>query len=98
MERVWITTAEIGVEPGDMPSGDTLGFMRVTMWASCHDDFIHKLGAYLAKYKWKLLSVENTSIVDPSHDYGDEVNEMIGETLKHRNAVRLGTYYSYKPE
>ena len=98
MQRVWITTAEIEVKPGDMPSGDTLGFMRVTMWASCHDDFAQKLEAYLAKYKWKLLSIENTSVVEPSQDYGDEVNQMIDETLQDRNAVRLGTYYSYKPQ
>lgn len=98
MERVWITTAEIEVEPGDMPSGDTLGFMSVTMWASSHNDFVHKLEAYLAQYRWKLLSVENTSVVDPSKDYGDEVKQMIDETMQDRNAIRLGTYYSYKPE
>jgi hypothetical protein len=97
MEHVWITTAEIQVEPGDMPSGDTLGFMRVTMWASSHEDFVQKLEAYLAKYKWKLLSMENTAAVDQSTDYGEEVNQMIDETSQDRNAVRLGTFYSYKP-
>jgi len=96
MEEVWITTAEVQVEPGDMPSGDTLGFMRITMWASSRDDFLQKLLAYLAKYKWKLLSTEKTDVVDPSLDYGDEVNKMIDETLQDRNAVRLGTYFSYK--
>jgi len=96
MEEVWITTAEVQVEPGDMPSGDTLGFMRITMWASSRDDFLQKLLAYLAKYKWKLLSTEKTDVVDPSFDYGDEVNKMIDETLQDRNAVRLGTYFSYK--
>ena len=98
MENVWITTAEIEVEPGDMPSGDTLGFMRITMWASSHEDFVQKLEAYLAKYRWKLLSMDNTSAVDPSKDYGDEVNQMIDETLQDHNAIRLGTYYSYKPQ
>jgi len=97
MEKIWITTAEVQVEPGDMPSGDTLGFMRVTMWASSREDFLQKLEAYLAKYKWKLLSTDKTEVTDPSSDYGDEVNQMIDETLKNRNAVRLGTYYSYKP-
>ena len=96
MEEVWITTAEVQVEPGDMPSGDTLGFMRITMWASSRDDFLQKLEAYLAEYKWKLLSTEKTDVVDPSLDYGDEVNKMIDETLQDRNAVRLGTYFSYK--
>jgi hypothetical protein len=97
MEKVWITTAEVQVESGDMPSGDTLGFMRITMWASSQEDFLQKLEAYLAKYKWKLLSTEKTEMADTSSDYGDEVNQMIDETLKDRNAVRLGTYYSYKP-
>lgn len=97
MENVWITTAEIRVEPGDMPSGDTLGFMRVTMWASSHEDFVQRLNAYLAKYSWGLLSMEKTESVDPSLDYGDDVNQMIDETLRDQNAVRLGTYYSYKP-
>jgi hypothetical protein len=97
MENVWITTAEVMVEPGDMPSGDTLGFMKITMWASSQEDFVDKLTAYLAKYAWKLLSMEKTETVDPLLDYGEEVNKMIDETFKDQNAVRLGTYYSYKP-
>ena len=96
MENIWTTTAEVGVEPGDMPSGDTLGFMKVAMWASSQDDFVKKLEAYLTKYRWKLLSMENTVVHDPSVDYGDELNQMIDEVLRDRNAVRLGTYYSYK--
>ena len=98
MENVWITTAEVRVEPGDMPSGDTLGFMRITMWASSQEDLVKKLEAYLSKYNWELLSMENTAIIDRSKDYVDEVNQMIDETLQDRNAIRLGTYYSYKPE
>ena len=97
MVQVWITTAEVEVEPGDMPSGDTLGFMRITMWASSHEDFVQKLEVYLSKYRWKLLSMENTAAVDPSKDYGQEVNQMIDETLQDHNAIWLGTYYSYKP-
>jgi hypothetical protein len=98
MNNVWITTAEISVEPGDMPSGDTLGFMRITMWASSHEEFYQRLNVYLAQYSWKLLSMEKTEIVDPSVDYGDEVNQMIDETLQDQNAIRLGTFYSYKPD
>jgi hypothetical protein len=67
------------------------------MWASSREDFVQKLRAYLAEYQWKLFSLENTAIVDPSTDYGDEVNQMIEEALQDQNAVRLGTYYSYKP-
>jgi hypothetical protein len=98
MEQVWITTAEVQVQPEDMPSGDTLGFMRITMWASSYESFAQKLKAYFAKYDWKLLSMENSEVVDPSKDYGDEENQMVEETLQDHNAVRLGTYYSYKAD
>lgn len=97
MENVWVTTAEVQVEPGDMPSGDTLGFMRITLWAESCEDLSRKVEAYLSKYKWRLISMENSTIANPSADYGDEVNKMIDETLQDRNAIRLGTYYSYKP-
>jgi hypothetical protein len=79
MEEVWITTAEVQVEPGDMPSGDVLGFMKITMWASSAEEFINKINLYLSKYRWKLLSMEKTQPVDQSLDYGNEVNEMIEE-------------------
>ena len=98
MDKVWITTAEVEVAPGDMPSGDTLGFMRITMYASSYEAFYQRLNAYLAQYSWKLLSMENTELVDPSVDYGDEVNQMIDETLQDKNTIRLGTFYSYKPD
>jgi len=98
MDKLWITTAEVAVQPGDMPSGDTLGFMRITMWASSETDFLRKLKEYLCKYQWTLLSTENTALVDPSGDYGDEENQMIAEMLQDRDAVRLGTYYSYKAD
>jgi hypothetical protein len=97
VEKVWITTAEVKVQPGDMPSGDTLGFMKITMWATSREDLTRKLKAYLAKYKWELVSMEKTAAADPSIDYGDETNRMIDDTLQDRNAVRLGTYYSYRP-
>ena len=98
MDAVWITTAEVQVEPGDMPSGDTLGFMKITMWAASQEALLKKLETYLSKYRWKLLSVANTEPVDSSRDYGDEVNQMIDETLDDCNAVRIGTYYSYRPQ
>jgi len=97
MEQVWITLAEVGMEPEDMPSGDTLGFMWATLWASSAEDLSQRLEAYLGKYRWALLGMENTQIADSSSDRGDEVNRMIDETLLDRNAIRLGTYYSYKP-
>lgn len=87
MEKIWMTTAEVQVEPGDMPSGDTLGFVRVTMWAESEKDLLQKLGAYLATYRWTLISTDRTQEVDPSLDYGEELNQMIDETLQDRNAI-----------
>jgi hypothetical protein len=31
MQNVWITLAEVSVEPGDMATENTLGFMWITM-------------------------------------------------------------------
>jgi hypothetical protein len=97
MEKIWIATVEIEVQPGDMPSGDTLGFMRIIMWASSRQDFFRKVEGYFTKYEWRLLSIDNAAVVDQSTDYGDEVNQIIDETSRDHNAVRLGTFYSYKP-
>jgi hypothetical protein len=98
MQTVWVTNAEVRVEPGDMPSGDVLGFVKITMWASSEPELVGRVRAYLAKYKWELISMENTAPVDPNRDYGDEVNQMIDETLQDDNFVRLGTFYSYKAD
>jgi|SRR6185437_10574575 hypothetical protein len=98
MEQIWIATIEVQVEAGDMPSGDTLGFMKIAMWAETQDNFVRKVEAYLAKYDWMLLSIENTVIATCDANYDDETNHMIEEVSLDKNAVRLGTYYSYKPE
>jgi hypothetical protein len=98
MAQVWITKAEVRAQPGDVPSGDTLGFMQITMWASSEQEFLERVRAYFDKYQWELLSTQNTLRVDPNHDYGEEINQMMDETSEDENFVRLGTYYSYKPE
>lgn len=95
--NIWITTAEVAVQPGDIPSGDTLGFITVTMWAESEDDFMDRMKSYFRKYDWEVISVEDNRIADPTHDYGEEINTMIAETSLDVEAVRLGTYYSYKP-
>jgi hypothetical protein len=97
MEEIWIATVEVEVQPGDVPSGDTLGFMRITMWASSRQDFLRKVEHYFSQYSWRVISIENVELVEDSKDYGDEVNKMIDETSRDRNAVRLGTFFSYKP-
>ena len=96
MLKMWMTTAEVGVNPGDMPSGCVLGFMNIAMWAPSESEFVDRVRAYLAKYQWNLLSVENTHTIEPDRDYGDEANAIIDEIRENENFVGLGTYYSYK--
>ena len=90
--------AEVRVEPGDMPSGDVLGFMNISAWASSEEGFVERVRAYLAKYRWELLSHENARTVDPDRDYGDEANALIDQVRGNEEYIGLGTYYSYKPE
>jgi hypothetical protein len=97
MERIWITTAELRLQPEDVPQGSNLGFMRVCMWASSREDFLRKLEAYCSRYEWKILSTENTEAVEDTSDYGDEINQIIEEVSQDPRAIRLGTFYSYKP-
>jgi hypothetical protein len=47
MENVWMTIAEIAAEPRDMASGNTIGFVRITMWASTREEFVQKLEGIL---------------------------------------------------
>jgi hypothetical protein len=97
MEEVWIATAEISMQPGDTTSGDTLGFMRITMWATSPEEFLRKLQAYFATFSWIVLGLEDASVVDPSTDYGDELNQLVDETLRDRNRIGLATFFSYRP-
>ena len=41
------------------------------------------------------MGVEMTHEADLTRDHGDEINQMIDETQQDRNAIRLGTFYSY---
>jgi hypothetical protein len=97
MEQVWIGLAEVGMEPGDMPSGDTVGFMWITLWAPSAESYSLRVETYLARHKWSLISMQDIKVSDRDSDRGDEVNRMIDETLRDRNTICLGTYYSYKP-
>jgi hypothetical protein len=71
MENVWITLAEIQVKPGDMSSGDTLGFMWVTRWATSEEDLLQKLnrvlpstaGPYLGPKRLKWLRPRSTAVM-----------------------------------
>jgi hypothetical protein len=98
MEKVWITTAEVQLQPEDTPSGNVLGFMKIIMWSSSEEELIKKINLYLDQYDWKLLAIEKTQLADMSVDYSDEINQLVDEVFQDKNAIRLGTFYSYKPD
>jgi len=81
-----------------MPSGLTLGFTNVVMWADSSEACRHKLENYLARYKWKLLSVDRVELIDSEIDRGDEINRLMDEALQNPNAILLSTFHGYKPD
>jgi len=95
--KMWMTTAEVRIQPGDVPSGDVLGFMRITAWASSESEFIGRVRDFLAKYQWILLGSENTHAIDSDRDYGDEANAIIDHIRDNEDFIGLGTFYSYRP-
>jgi hypothetical protein len=97
MNQMWIATVEAELQPEDVSSGNRLGFMRITMWASSREEFLQKVDHYFGEYNWKIISIDNVEAVEFSRDYGDEINQMIDETSQNRDWVRLGTFFSYKP-
>jgi hypothetical protein len=95
MQTIWMTTAEVRLEPEDASPGYNHGFMRICVWAESEEEFLKKLKDYLESYQWFLMGVEMTHEADLTRDHGDEINQMIDETQQDRNAIRLGTFYSY---
>jgi hypothetical protein len=98
MEQIWKVIAEVLVEPGDLPSGDTKGFLIVTTWADSLETARQKLSRYLESYKWHLISIEDAHPIDETLDYGEEIDDMIARTVRDGNAIILGTFHSYKED
>ncbi len=63
MERIWKLVVEVQVEPGDMPSGLTKGFMNVTTWAESAQSARDKLAKYIERFKWHVISIEDVRLV-----------------------------------
>jgi hypothetical protein len=93
---MWLVTCEILVEPGDMPSGFTKGFLNIATWAGSTEEVREKLSHYLDTFRWHLLSITRALPIDDSRDYGDEINDMIERASTNPQAIILGTFYSYK--
>jgi hypothetical protein len=87
-ETVWLVTAEVAMD-------GEIGFINVTLWASSSEHAVGRVRSYLQKYDWHLLGVERVFEPDPERDQGDELNQMLKETLGNRQFIRLGTYHTY---
>lgn len=98
MEKIWILTVEVLVEPGDLPSGATRAFTTVTTWAESPEKAREKLAHYLGTFKWKLLDVEQASPYAEEATYHENVAGMLERTMENPEAIILGEFHSYKPE
>ena len=97
MGQIWKLVAEVLVEPGDMPSGLTKGFMNVTTWADSADSARDKLARYIERFNWHIISVEDARPVADNEEYVDEeMEDMITRTRTNPNAIVLGTFHGYK--
>src|SRR4051812_2072570 len=97
MNRIWKLVVEVLVEPGDMPSGLTKGFMNVMTWANSADLAANKLAKYIEGFNWKLISIEKACPVDDNTTYDDEeMADMIERTRMNANAIILGTLHGYR--
>ena len=54
---MWLVTTEVLVEPGDIPSGSTKGFMNITTWGDSQDAVKEKISRYLQTFKWHLIAI-----------------------------------------
>lgn len=96
METIWMTTCEVLVGPGDLPSGSTKAFANIATWADSADTARQKISRYLESFKWYLISLEDAHPVDESRNYEEEVADMIERTKENPNAIILGHFFSYK--
>jgi hypothetical protein len=97
-QQLWVITAEILVEPGDLRSGDTKGFANIVTWADSPQMAHQKVWEVLKSYKWKVLGIEATRPFDESRSYEDEFLDIIDRARSNPNACIVGTVYSYKPD
>lgn len=98
MNHIWRLVAEIQVEPGDTKSGLRFGFINVLTWAESAESATEKLAAYLRRFNWHIISIEDARPVSEEEQFDDEeMQDMLERTRKNPNAIILGTLYTYKP-
>ena len=89
-EPIWSATVEILVEPDDLSSGRTKGFINVTPWANTEQGVAKKVARYLERYNWHLLGVERIRRFDEGVRYEDEVADMVKGTRANLDAIIPG--------
>jgi hypothetical protein len=97
-QRLWVITAEILVEPGELPSGETKGFANIVTWADSPKTAQQKVSEVLKSYKWEVLQIEATRAFDESRRYDDDVLDIVDQARTNPNACIIGTVFSYKPD
>src|SRR4030095_2064966 len=98
MQRLWVITAEILVEPGDLPSGETKGFANIVTWADSPRTARQKVSEVLKSYKWEVLGIEATRQFGESRSYDDDVLDIDDQARTNPKAYIIGTSFSYKPD
>lgn len=97
MEQIWKLVAEVLVQPGDMPSGLTKGFMNVTTWAESAEAAKDKLGNYIKRFEWQILAIDDARPIADDEEFEDEnMADMVARTKTNPKAIILGTFHAYK--
>jgi hypothetical protein len=98
MQQLWVITAEILVEPGDLPSGETKGFANIVTWADSPKTAQQKVSGVLKTYRWEVLGFEATRPFDESRSYDNDVLHIVDQARTNPSACIVGTVFSYKPD
>ena len=96
--RLWVITAEILVEPGDLPSGETKGFANIVIWADSPKTAQQKVTEVLKSYKWEVFGIEAVRPFDESRRYDDNILDIVDQARTNPNACIIGTVFSYRPD
>jgi len=88
-QQLWVITAEILVEPGDLPSGDTKGFANIVTWADSPKTAQQKVSEVLKSYKYEVLGIEASRPFDESTGYNDEILDIVDQARTNPNRCEV---------
>jgi len=96
--KLWVVTAEIVVERGDLPSGNTNAFVNVVTWADSSNQVEQKVRECLESYRWSLVGIEDIHPFGEGGSYGDKVLDTVEQAKNNPQACIIVEAFSYKPE